>query len=95
MADSFDKRYKVFTNNYIAIDIPFIPGLQYKLNTGIEYDNRQRAEYYGRNTTNGFESQGESDTRNRVDNNMVVENIVTYKKEIGKHNLFAICSFIF
>jgi TonB-linked SusC/RagA family outer membrane protein len=88
LADSFDKRYKVFTNNYIAIDIPFIPGLQYKLNTGIEYDNRQRAEYYGRNTTNGFESQGESDTRNRVDNNMVVENIVTYKKEIGKHNLF-------
>jgi TonB-linked SusC/RagA family outer membrane protein len=88
LADDKDKRYQVFTNNFVKIDIPFIPGLQYKLNSGVEYTNRERNEYYGRNTRVGLEVLGASDTRNRIDNNYLVENILSYKKEIGEHNIF-------
>lgn len=88
LAETKDNAYKVLTNNYLVIDFPGIEGLQYRLNTGIEYGNRERADYYGRNTKIGFESQGESDTRNRVDNKIILENIVSYTKSFGKHNLF-------
>jgi len=83
-----DNNYKVISNNYLTIDFPFVKGLQYKLNTGIEYSNRERNEYRGRNTKNGLESQGEADTRNRIDNNYVVENIVSYNRSFGAHSLF-------
>jgi len=83
-----DKSYKVFTNNYIKIDFPFVPGLSYKLNTGIEYTHRARASYYGMDTKTGFESLGSSDTRTDLDRDVLVENILSYSKEFGKHNIF-------
>ncbi len=89
LADSKDKRYSVFTNNYATIKLPWVPGLQYKLNTGVEYSNRDRASYYGRDTKQGLESGGESDTRSRTDNDYIVENILSYTKDFGKHSLFA------
>lgn len=89
LAESSDKTYKIFSNNFLKIDFPFAPGLSYKLNTGIEYSNRARANYYGRNTKAGLESQGEADTRNRVGTNLVVENILNYNRDFGKHNIFA------
>jgi len=88
LADSKDNAYRAMTNNYLIVDLPFVPGLQYRLNTGIEYGHRERNEYYGRNTKWGFESQGEADTRNQVDNNYVVENILSYTRDIGVHNIF-------
>ena len=57
LAASKDNNYKVLSNNYLTIDLPFVPGLQYKLNTGVEYSNRERNEYYGRDTKIGFESR--------------------------------------
>jgi TonB-linked SusC/RagA family outer membrane protein len=88
LAENKDNRYKVFSNNYVNVDIPWIPGLKYRLNTGVEYANRERNTYYGRNTKNGLEDGGSSDIRNRVDNNYIVENILSYNKAFGKHNVF-------
>lgn len=88
LAENKDKRYKVFSNNFINVNIPWIPGLQYKLNTGVDYTNREQNSYYGRNTQNGLESGGESDARNRVDNNYIVENILSYNRAFGRHNVF-------
>ncbi len=89
LADSKDKRYTVFTNNYAIVKVPWVSGLQYKLNTGVEYANRERASYYGRDTKQGVENGGESDVRNRVDNDYTVENILSYTKEFGLHKVFA------
>ncbi|WP_321373280.1 TonB-dependent receptor [uncultured Draconibacterium sp.] len=89
LADSKDKRYKVFTNNYAIVNVPWVPGLQYKLNTGIEYANREQASYYGRNTKDGLENGGESSVTNRVDNDYTVENILSYTNEFGAHKIFA------
>lgn len=81
-------RYKVFTNNSINVDIPFVEGLSYKLNTGIEFTYNPNNTYYGRNTGRGFASNGESRVSNGDDTSQLYENILTYKRDFGKHNLF-------
>lgn len=83
-----DKTYKIFTNNFLKIDLPFVPGLSYKLNTGVEYEHRDRATYSGRDTKVGLENRGLSDTQSDLNTNLLVENILNYSKQIGEHNLF-------
>ena len=89
LADDSDETYKVFSNNFMQLDFPFLEGLSYKMNTGVEYENRNRGTYFGRNTKRGFESQGEADTREDVQTNILFENILNYNREFGKHKVFA------
>ncbi len=89
LAINRDKNYSIFSNNYVIIDFPF-PGLQYKLNTGVEYSGRDIATYYyGQNTKIGLEARGRADTQNRLRTNHLVENILSYNKTFGRHNIFA------
>ncbi|MDO7174025.1 SusC/RagA family TonB-linked outer membrane protein [Mariniflexile sp. AS56] len=88
LADNSDKRYKVISNLYFDVDLGFIPGLSYRLNSGIEYTNSRQGSYWGVNTKRGFENQGEAQVRNDFRTNVLLENIVTYKKDFGKNNLF-------
>jgi hypothetical protein len=37
-----DNTYKIFTANSIKVDFPFVKGLSYRLNTGVEFENNQR-----------------------------------------------------
>ena len=83
-----DDEYKVFTNNYVQISPTFLPGLSYRLNTGVEFSGRLRGRYFGRDTRVGFETQGTAETRETFQTNVLVENILNYKKEFGKHNLY-------
>lgn len=78
---------KVFTNNYLELDIPFIEGLSYRLNTGIEYDVRDIGNYSGRNTGPGFERQGDAEIEQRKDENYLIENILTYNRKFGNHSI--------
>lgn len=89
LADNLDETYKVFTNNFLQIDFPFIEGLSYKLNTGVEYESRNRATYLGRDTSTGLEAQGRADTQDNVEKNILLENIINFNKEFGKHKIFA------
>ncbi len=87
--DDLDKSYQVLTNNYAIIDIPFITGLSYRLNTGYRLRFTDRAQYRGRNTQNGLASLGEASIDNAVSNNTVIENILSYKRDFGNHSIFA------
>ena len=82
-----DKSYRVFSANNVKIDLPFIKGLSYKLNTGIEFENNQRKTYWGRNVALGLESNGYASNYNSVQNNYTVENILNYSREFGKHSI--------
>ena len=73
----------------LVVDIPFIKGLSYRLNTGIRMRNYEAAQYRGRDTQSGYEDQGESQTNSANNNNLVIENILSYNREFGKHNIFA------
>ena len=88
LAEDEDVTNKIFTNNFIEIGIPFIPGLSYKLNTGVEYENRKADTYFGTNTVTGILApNGRLNSLNIVRENYLLENIINYDRQFGKHNV--------
>jgi len=86
--DDLDKSYQVMTNNYAVVDFPFIEGLSYRLNTGVRIRSTDRAQYRGRDTQSGLADLGRASISNSASNNTVVENILSYNREIGNHTIF-------
>ncbi|MEL7118811.1 MAG: TonB-dependent receptor [Bacteroidota bacterium] len=80
-----DESYKVFSNNFLQLDFPFLKGLSYRLNTGVEFQQRKQGTYFGRNTQRGQQRQGEAISRNREYVNLIVENLLYYNRDFGKH----------
>ncbi len=89
-----DNSYRVFTTNSVKIDLPFVKGLSFKLNTGIEYENTSRKTYSGRNIAAGYETNGLATNYSAISKNYTVENILNYSREFGKNafNLTALYS---
>lgn len=88
--DNEDEEYTIFSNLYLDLDLPFVPGLSYRLNTGFEYSNRDRNTYRGSGTKIGLEANGGvglSTNRQDRNRNYLIENIINYNKTFGKHNL--------
>ncbi len=88
LAKNKDQSFQVLANNYAVVSVPFIPGLQYRLETGIKARFHESKSYWGRNTTSGFASQGSANTSLNRNNSTIVENVLSYKREFGKHNVF-------
>ena len=88
LATNNDESYQVLTNNYASIDFPFIPGLQYRIETGLKVGFHDTNTYYGRDTESGFSSNGSASTGRYRNNTAVIENIMSYNRDIDKHNLF-------
>jgi len=86
--DDTDKSYQILTNNYLNVDVPFIKGLSYRLNTGIRTRFTDAASYGGRNTYNGYRYQGTSRSSNSLNSNVVLENIFNYNRTLGEHTIF-------
>jgi TonB-linked SusC/RagA family outer membrane protein len=86
--DNLDKSWQILTNNYLVIDVPFIKGLSYRLNTGVTTRFSDYGEYGGRDTYDGYRYQGTSRTSNSVGNSVVIENILNYNRQFGAHTLF-------
>jgi len=85
---SSDIRAKVVTNNALDIKFPFIKGLSYKLNTGYTYQNSSWKQYQGRDTYYGARSNGILDTDDWHSSEWIIENIITYNRDFGKHRIF-------
>lgn len=93
--DDVDKSNQVMSNNYAIINFPFIKGLSYRINTGVRFKLHDQATYRGRDGKTGLEVRGQADTKKTVSNNTVVENIVSYNKDFGKHSIFATALYSF
>jgi TonB-linked SusC/RagA family outer membrane protein len=93
--EDLDKSYQVMTNNYGIINFPFIKGLSYRLNTGIRVKLRDEATYMARDGKTGYEVNGRANTDRTLFNNTVIENILSYTREIGKHSIFATALYSF
>lgn len=87
LARNVNNVYRIFTTNSLKVDLPFVPGLSYKLNTGVEFQTDVRRTYYGRNTRTGFENKGQAINFNGQERNYTVENIVSYIRPFGRHNV--------
>lgn len=83
-----DKARRVISNNYLLFEFPFIKGLSYKLNTGYNFNSGLFQEYRGRNTHKGLQANGELTVENDYDEDWLIENIVSYSREFGRHKLF-------
>ncbi|MDJ0367488.1 TonB-dependent receptor [Hymenobacter sp. H14-R3] len=87
LASNTDRAYRTFSNNSLRVDIPFVPGLNYRLNTGVEFENRTQETYYGRDTRTGYEGNGIATNQTTQNRNFTVENIVNYNRDFGKHTV--------
>ncbi len=75
------------SNNYLNVNLP-IEGLSYKLNTGYTYQTQAEQNYQGLNTYEGLQSNGVLEISNNYQVDWLVENIVSYTRLFGKHNIF-------
>lgn len=79
---------RVNTNNYLQMDIPFVKGLSFKLNTGLEFLSNLDQNYKGLDTYLGNQNKGVLSISNDYEENWIVENILSYNRVFGDHSLF-------
>lgn len=82
-----DRTRSIISNNFLQVDIPFIPGLSYRLNTGYTYRYRAVETYYGRNTKSGLQAGGVSQLDSWANEDWIIENILNYNREFGDHSI--------
>ena len=80
--DNQDRNQYLFANLYADIDIPFIKGLNYRLNFG---NNSRNTQLY---TSSQFEGNlsGRVTKTDQTYNDYTLDNILTYTTSFGKHN---------
>ncbi|MEQ6119944.1 TonB-dependent receptor [Reichenbachiella sp. MALMAid0571] len=86
--DNSDKTNSLITNNYMLIQLPFVPGLSYKFNSGYTIRGTKAQTYRGRETRDGGEVGGYAIQQATDRKDWLIENIVNYNKTFGKHNIF-------
>jgi TonB-linked SusC/RagA family outer membrane protein len=87
LATNDDKSRRVFSSNYLQVDFPFLKGLSYRFNGGIDYQGRDEGTYYGRNTLMGEKVQGLATTIHTTTNDWTAENILRYTRAFGQHSV--------
>ncbi len=83
-----DINRRIITNNYLLFEFPFLKGLTYKLNTGYNFNSGLFEEYIGRDTYEGLMANGELTVENDYDEDWLIENIISYSREFGRHKIF-------
>ncbi|MGV8091415.1 MAG: SusC/RagA family TonB-linked outer membrane protein [Mangrovibacterium sp.] len=82
-----DVTRSVITNNYAIIDFPFIPGLSYRINTGVTYRNRSNEIYRPSTSAAGYADKGRGDVEERNYEDWIIDNIISYNRTFGKHTI--------
>lgn len=86
--DDLKRKYSVSSNNYVNVTLPFVKGLSYRLNTGVQYESSEKNWYQGTNTGKSGVLRGQSETNSGIKYSYTIESIFSYKKDIKKHNIF-------
>ncbi|MFN3852257.1 MAG: SusC/RagA family TonB-linked outer membrane protein [Spirosomataceae bacterium] len=81
--DDYDRNQYYFANIFADVNVPFIKGLNYRLNFG---NNARTSQRY---TSSQFEGNltGRVSKNNQTYYDYTLDNILTYTKGFGKHNL--------
>lgn len=82
-----DVSKRVFSSNYLLLNIPQVKGLSYRLNAGFDLADRNSSRYYGRNTQTGLSVGGISTVGNSRRNDWTVDNILRLARTFGRQNL--------
>ena len=91
-----DQRTRIFNNMFMVVELPFIKGLSYRLNYGLDIRYRERGLYWPKGTVEGESITledvnsspvyGKASTLSSRSNSWTLENILNYKKEINSNN---------
>ncbi|WP_270089095.1 SusC/RagA family TonB-linked outer membrane protein [Sphingobacterium sp. SYP-B4668] len=79
------KSFQILSNNFLEIQIPFIEGLSYKTNFGVQRQWGNMSNYRDRTTAVGFTKQGYYTAENSRNNYLLWENIMSYRRSFGQH----------
>lgn len=83
--DNENKRYNFWGNFYLDLDIPFVKGLNYRLNFS---QNLVNAKKYNFNPW-GHDLTGSGSKENESQYSWTVDNILTYKRSFDEHDINA------
>ncbi|HEU0227319.1 MAG TPA: SusC/RagA family TonB-linked outer membrane protein, partial [Arachidicoccus soli] len=76
------------TNNlYAVLKVPFVKGLSYRINYGIDKRTNSYNRYYPRTVKTGFLVDGSAIKSEDVESGWTLENILKYDRQFGKHNI--------
>ncbi len=84
MASNRDLTRRLFSSNYAEVELP-VPGLRYRVNTGVTVVGRDVETYWPRTTANGL-PRGSASTSDQNTLDWTVENLALYNHSFGKHN---------
>ena len=82
-----DVSRRVFTSNYAELTLPFVEGLTYRINGGIDFAGRDRGRYYPTTTRSGLADMGRATVDNDTRFDWTVEHIMRYARDLGKHRV--------
>jgi TonB-linked SusC/RagA family outer membrane protein len=82
-----DVTNRVLSNNHLEVRFPFLEGLSYRLNAGIDFAATNQGRYYGRDTKTGLSASGQSMVNDTRLQDWTVENIVALSREFGAHSI--------
>ncbi len=82
--DRLDRGLNLTGNGYAEVTPGFLKGLKYRLNASYIYNIFRTAMYTGRDYN---DQSGTATVTNTHTNNWVIENILSYNKDFGKHHI--------
>jgi len=83
--DDYDRHQYYFANIYSDLDIPFIKGLNYRINFGNNFRTDQH--YYASKFDGGLTGRAYKENQDYYD--YTFDNILTYTRRFGKHDITA------
>lgn len=86
--ENSNKTRRFTSNNSVDFEFPFIKGLTYSLKTGYDYRSKLNQTYKGTDTYVGSSSNGELTEANEYDEDWIIENLLSYKRDFDKHSIF-------
>lgn len=78
---------RILTNIYAEVDLPFVKGLSYRLNMGVDYYNQETGSYYPSYTLSGRQTSGLANIANSSNRRWTLENILKYTNDFGNHHV--------
>lgn len=102
--DNMDKRQNFRLNNYAVISLPWVKGLSFRLNYLMNLDKNRSGNFYYEDyyvkegeglaryeaaTLSGFLASANGNLDNNTTYSYVVDNILNYKNQFGKHSIEA------
>ncbi len=85
------KSLGTYNTAYGEIKIPYVEGLKYRINLGLNYRHSDSGSYRGRGVfSDSDNTESSASTNNSTTTNWAIENILSYDKTIGKHTINAV-----